>query len=118
MRRVDELPTADVDPVVAEPVEEDEVAWREVRARDGAPVAVLHRRVVRQRDADLRIDVHDEARAVEARARRRAAPPVRDAEVLHRNSDDAAVAGGPRATAAGRRARAPGRGGAAATSSA
>ena len=44
-----------------------------------------------QRDADLRVHVHRKARAVEAPRRRRAAPDVRDAEILHRDPDDAAV---------------------------
>ena len=46
---------------------------------------------MRQRDADLGVDVHDEAGAVEA-GRARAAPDVGNAEVLHRDADDAAVA--------------------------
>ena len=45
---------------------------------------------MRQRDADLRVDVHDEAGAVEA-ARAGGAPDVRLAELLHREPDDAAV---------------------------
>ena len=51
VRRVDELAAADVDPDVAEAVEEDEVARLELVARDGDAVAVLGGRVVRQRDA-------------------------------------------------------------------
>ncbi len=92
VRRVDELPSADVDAHVAEPVEEDEVARRELVARHGDAVVVLRRSVMRQRHAHLRIDVHREARAVEAGGRR-PAPYVRDAEVLHRDSDDSAVTG-------------------------
>ncbi len=45
---------------------------------------------MRQRDADLRVDVHREARAIEA-AGARASPDVRGAEVLHRDPHDAAV---------------------------
>src|SRR5262245_4413167 len=63
--RVDEASVADVDPVVPEPVEEDEIAGREAVARDRRAQLVLRRRVVRQRDADLRVDVAYEARAVE-----------------------------------------------------
>ena len=87
VRRVDELSVADVDPDVAEPVEEDEVAGLELapRHRDGIRVAPLRDGVVRQRDADLGVGVHDEARAVEA-AGARAALHVRGAEVAHRDA--------------------------------
>ena len=69
VRRVDELAAADVDPHVAEPVEEDEVTRLEVVTRDvDADRAVLRRRVVRKRDAELGVDVHRKARAVEAPA--------------------------------------------------
>ena len=51
VRRVDEAAAADVDPDVAEPVEEDEVAGLELGQRDRAAVAVLRVRAVRQRDA-------------------------------------------------------------------
>ena len=73
----------------------------------------LRRRVVRQRDADLSVDVLDEAGAVEALAGRAAAPDVADAEValgeLHRVC---AHRGGTRLERAGgdrRRAGAPSR---------
>ena len=68
VRRVDEAPAADVDPDVAEAVEEDEVAGLELapRDRDRVGVVVLRHGVVRQRDAHLRIHVRDEPRAVEA----------------------------------------------------
>ena len=93
VRRVDEVPVADVDPDVVEPVEEDEVSGLELvlRHRDAARVVPLRHGVVRQRDPDLRVHVLDEAGAVEAGGRARAAPDVRDAEVLHRDRDDAAV---------------------------
>jgi hypothetical protein len=89
---VDELPVADVDPDVAETREEDEVAGLELapRDRDRPRVAPLSDGVVRQRDADLRVHVHHEAGTIEA-ARAGAAPHVRDAEILHRDPDDAAV---------------------------
>ena len=59
-------------PDVAEAVEEDEVAGLELVSGDRRAHAVLRGRVVRERDADLRVHVHDEAGAVEAgRARRR-----------------------------------------------
>src|SRR5207248_1503933 len=92
VRGVDEVAAADVDADVAEPVEENEIARLELAARNGRPVAVLRRGVVRQRDADLREHVHHEAGAVEARGRR-AAPNVRNTEVAHRDPDDAAVVG-------------------------
>src|SRR5262249_49798341 len=76
VRGVDELPAADVDPDVPEAVEEDEVAGLQLVARHGYPVAVLRRRMVRQGDAHLGEDVHDEPGAVEA-ARGRPAPHVR-----------------------------------------
>ena len=79
-------------PDVTEPVEEDEVAGLELVPRDRDAVVVLVGGVVWQRDAELRVDVHHEAGAVES-ARRGAAPDVRHAEVLHRDPDHAAVAG-------------------------
>src|SRR5205085_11771251 len=79
-------------PDVPEAVEEDEVAGLELALRDGDAHAVLGVARVRERDADLRVDVHREAGAVEA-ARARAAPDVRRAEVAHGDPDDAAVAG-------------------------
>src|SRR3954453_16530067 len=48
---------------------------------------------MRQRDTELREHVRDEARAVEAGLRARAAPGVRDAEVLHREGDDRVATG-------------------------
>jgi hypothetical protein len=73
-------------------VEEDEVAGLEVARRDVRQVGVLHRRVVRERDAELGVDVHDEARAVEA-VGARAAPHVRHAEVLLGDRDGLAAKG-------------------------
>src|SRR4029077_16746207 len=90
--RVNERATADVDADVPEAVEEDEVSRLELAHRDRAAVAVLRVRAVRERDADLRVDVHHEAGAVEP-GRRGAAPDVRRAEVLHRDSHDAAMGG-------------------------
>src|SRR5579884_3304653 len=69
LRRVDELAAADVDADVAEAVEEDEVAGLELVARDGNAHRPLCSGVVRQGDADLPVDVHDEAGAVEAGGR-------------------------------------------------
>src|SRR5262249_12066649 len=101
VRRVDEAAAADVDPDMAEPVEEDEVAWLEAAQRNRAAVAVLGVRAVRKRDPDLREDVHHKAGAVEP-GRRGAAPDVRRAEVAHRDPDDAAVARRGRGTGRGR----------------
>src|SRR3954447_20655429 len=84
VRSVDDLVAADVDALVGEAVEEDEVAGLELAARDRSSVAVLRGGVVRQRDPELRVDVHDEARAVEA-GRRRTSPDVGDAEVAERD---------------------------------
>src|SRR5204862_6433105 len=91
--RVDEVCPPYVDPYVAEPVEEDEVAGLELAPghRDGIRVAPLRDGVVRQRNPDLGVRVHDETRAVEA-AGARAAIDIRSAEVAHRDADDAAVA--------------------------
>ena len=62
VRRVDELVVADVDPDVAEAGEEDEVSGLKLRAGrvDGVRVVVLRHGVVRERDAELRVDVHHE----------------------------------------------------------
>ena len=54
---------------------------RSGRDPDGVRGVLLRRRVVRQRDAELRKHVRDKARAVEAGFRARASPLVRDAEV-------------------------------------
>ena len=72
--------------------EEDEVAWGKLIARNVRAIAVVRRGVVGERNPQLREDVHHEARAVEAGRRARAAPDVRDAEVLQRDPNDAAVA--------------------------
>src|SRR6266508_4149890 len=66
VRGVDHLTAADVDPHVAEPVEEDEVAGLELVARDRRPHCVEGVRAMRQGHADLGEDVHDEAGAVES----------------------------------------------------
>src|SRR6185437_9660908 len=81
VRRLHELAVADVDAHVAVAVEEDEVAGLELVARDGRAGAVLRGRVVRERDADLRVGPHHEAGAVEALAGRRASPAVRHADL-------------------------------------
>ena len=91
VRGVHELAAADVDADVAEPVEEDEVARLQLVLRDRRAHAVLRVGRVRQRDADCREGVDDEAGAVEA-VRAGAAPDVRLAELRHRDADDAAVA--------------------------
>src|SRR3954447_26352753 len=91
VRRVDEATVADVDPDVARLLagavgadEEDEVARLETFRPnpDGAGGVPLRGREMRQRDAELREDVLDQARAVESGLRARAAPLVWDAEVL------------------------------------
>ena len=90
VRGVDEPASADVDPDVAEAVEEDEVAG--CRRRDRLGRIPLRDGVVRERDPELRVDVHHEAGAVEA-ARARAAPDVRDAEILERDRGRLRMAG-------------------------
>ncbi len=92
---MDELAIADVDADMTEPVEEDEVAGLELVARHRDAVVELVGSVVRQRDADLRVDEHHEPGAVEA-ARRGPAPDVRRPEVLHRDPDHSRVLGGRR----------------------
>src|ERR687887_3236 len=87
---MDELPPADVDALVARAGEEDEVARLELAYRNRRTHAELGVRAVRQRDADLGEDVHDETGAVEA-SRRSPAPDVGNAEVAHRDPDDPAV---------------------------
>ena len=67
------------------PSKKHEVARLEVAARDRDADVPLGARVVRKRDADLRVDVGDEARAVEAGGAR-AAPDVGSAEVPHRDA--------------------------------
>ena len=100
MRRVDDVAVVDVDPDVPRCLarsvgtgEEHEVArLKPVRRNPDAVGRVpLRRCVVRQIDPELREHVLDEARAVEAGLRARAAPLVRDAEVLHRDRDDGTV---------------------------
>src|SRR6185312_1054757 len=90
MRRVDELPTADVDPDVAGTSEEHEVARLQLADRNRSAHAELRIRAVRERDADLGKHIRNEAGAVEA-TRRRAAPDVRNAEIAHRDSDHPTV---------------------------
>src|SRR5690348_5965280 len=90
MRRMDELAAADVDADVTRTCEEEEVARLELAHRNGRPHPDLGVRTVWKRDPDLGVDVHHESRAVEA-ARRRAAPDVRHAEVMHRDAYNTAV---------------------------
>src|SRR5262245_7515673 len=87
VRRVHEAAAPDVDADVAEAVEEDEISGRQLRAGHRAAVLVLPRDVVRKRDPDLPVDVHREARAVEARGRR-SAPTVGNAQVAERDRHD------------------------------
>src|SRR5512146_2696697 len=69
VRRVDEPASTDVDPDVAEPVEEDEVARAQARARDAPAEAVLAARPMRQNDPEVRVDEAREPGAVEAARR-------------------------------------------------
>src|SRR4029077_7131800 len=71
VRRVDELAVANVDADVAgaawSRVEEHQIARSEVVGREDArALAPLRAAVVREVDAELRVDVHHEPRAVEA----------------------------------------------------
>src|SRR3954452_25134957 len=90
VRRVDELSAADVDPHVPEAAEEDEVSRLQVAVRDRRSIAVHGSSVVRQGNADLGVDVHDESGAVEA-ARPAGAPDIWLPELLHCEPDDPAV---------------------------
>jgi hypothetical protein len=80
---VDEAPLTDIDAVVPEAVKKYQVARLEAVAGDRGPVLVLHRGVVRERDADLSVDVPHEAGAIEAGGPR-TTPSIRGATVLHR----------------------------------
>jgi hypothetical protein len=91
LSRVDKLPVADVNPVVAKTVEEDEVPRLQVVLGYRSAVLVLLDGIVRQRDTDPTVDVPDEARAVEA-AWTRSAPPIRSADMFQGNLDDLAAA--------------------------
>src|SRR5579862_2652229 len=82
--RVDHLPVAEIDPDVAEAVEEDEVAGLSRGLGDRQRRVPLGDRVMRQRDAELRVDVHHEAGAVET-ARACSSPDVGDAEIPQRD---------------------------------
>ena len=92
VRRLDDLAVADVDRGVAGAVrlrlEEHEVARRELRRVEPRVCEELRGGVVRQPDAELRVDVLREARAVEPGRRRVPAPAIRDAEVVLRDRDD------------------------------
>jgi hypothetical protein len=52
---MDELPAADVDADVSEPVEEDEIAGLELGGRDRSGRVPLGHGVVRERHAELRV---------------------------------------------------------------
>src|SRR5581483_6493588 len=90
VRRLDELAAADVQADVAEAVEEDDVAGRELVARDGDAVVPHRVRRMRQRHADLRVRPHHEPRAVEP-AGSRAAPHVRRVQLREGIRHDVAV---------------------------
>src|SRR5262249_57279991 len=79
---------ADVEPDVADAVEEQEITGLQRPAGDPAPAVELRVRVVRERDAEVRVDVARKARAVEP-ARADTAPHVRDAEKPAGVPDDA-----------------------------
>ena len=96
MRRVNERPVPDVHALVLRHadgigVEEDEIPGLKLVARHAQAFVVLEARVVAELDAELRIHVHRQARAVEAGCRCRAAPEVRDAEELERDRDGLAA---------------------------
>jgi hypothetical protein len=93
VRRVDHAVAAHKDPDVATAGEEDEVARLEVPAPDGAAAGHVAIARVRQRDSEVAPDVAHETRAVEAGARRRAAPDIRDADEASRVLDDALAEG-------------------------
>src|SRR5207245_1793054 len=88
VRCVDETTAPDVEADVAQSGEEDEVAGTERATRDAAPALELRHGVVGQRHAEVPVDERDEARAVEARPRRRAAPAVRHADERPRVASD------------------------------
>jgi len=89
LSRVDELPVADVDPVVAKTVEEDEVPGLQVLFEYRSAVPVLLGGIVRKRDTDPTVDVPDKARAVEA-AWTRSAPAIRSTDMYQGNLDNLA----------------------------
>src|SRR5689334_22660307 len=66
VRRVDEHPAAEIEADVAQVVEEEEVARKEIASSDGASELVLRPRVVRELDAEMLVHVAGEAGAVEA----------------------------------------------------
>jgi len=74
---------------VTDAVEEDEIAGTQRTERHRAPAVELRKRVVGQRDAEVREHEPREPAAVEAAARARPAPGVRDAEEPPRVPDDA-----------------------------
>src|SRR5581483_360365 len=80
VRRVHEAAGTEVDPHMPGPVEEDEIARREPGPGDGTAEPELRLRRVRQLQAELRVDVAHEPRAVEALPRRRPAAAVGRAE--------------------------------------
>src|SRR5207249_78092 len=109
VRRVDELPVADVHPLVLRSagarMEEDEVAGLKRARRDTRALVPLGAGVVRQVDSELAVDVHRQAGAVEAGERVGAAPEVRGTEVALGDLDrtDADRPGGRRGEELGER---------------
>ena len=93
---MDEEPAADVHAFVAgDPegagVEEDEVAGLQRLRGHGRALVELSPRVVREGDPELRVDEHRQAGAIEAGERARAAPAIRNPQVLGCDRDRAAA---------------------------
>src|SRR5215813_8564914 len=91
LSRVDELPVADVNPVVAKTIEEDQVPGLQLISGYRSAVPVLLGGIVRQRDTDPAVDVADKTRAVEA-VWTRSAPAIRSTDMFQGNLDDVAAA--------------------------
>jgi len=91
LSRVDKLPVADVNPVVAKTIEEDQVPGLQLISGYRSAVPVLLGGIVRQRDTDPTVDVADKARAVEA-VWTRSAPAIRSTDMFQGNLDDVAAA--------------------------
>src|SRR5579859_4292063 len=79
VRCVDEATVADVDADMPEPVEEDEVPRPQRPTADAAATIELRVARVGESEAEVRVDVADEAGAIEACARRAPAVDVADA---------------------------------------
>src|SRR3954451_18469296 len=86
---MDEAVRADVDPDVADAVEEDEVARPQRLPRNALAEVELRVRAVRQVEAEPVVDEADEAGAIEAGAGRRAAVAVAGTEQVARHRDGA-----------------------------